>query len=160
MTLEACSAHPAAAAAVSTPQFVPSGAPALKSQPVSWPRAMADSPDALLVPGWLPFSFYRPSQVQEIMGPAGRAIETISEYESRDGRSVLIHQGHWPQWSVQVRGQSTAGTIGDQPATFYGYVDGNPTAVTWTLADGEGVVVITGGLTLAEMTHVAAALHN
>jgi hypothetical protein len=111
------------------------------------------------MPGWLPFNDYRPSQVQEIMGPAGRAIETISEYESHDGRSVLIHQSHWPEFNVEVRGPSESGTIGDQPATFYGYVDGTPTAVTWALPDGDDVIVITAGLTLAEMTQVAVALH-
>ena len=111
------------------------------------------------VPGWLPFNSYRPSVVQEVKGPDGRAIETITEYQSPDGRSVLIQQNHHFGVNVTVPGPSKPGMIGDQPATFYQYVGGTPTAVIWKLPDGEYVDITTDGLTAEEMTHIATALH-
>ena len=148
------------------PQFttnpVPSGSPVISSESVSWVQAQADSPDPLLVPGWLPSSHYliHRSVVQEIKGPDGRATETITDYRSLDGRSVLVTQYHFHQFNVEVPGPSKPGTVGDQPATFYEYVDGTPTAVTWQLPDGNYVDITTAGLTADELTRVAAALHT
>ncbi len=85
---------------------------------------------------------------------------TITEYRSFDGRSVLIQQYHPQQFNVKVPGPSKPGRVGDQPATFYEYVDGTPTAVTWQLRDGNYVDVSTLGLTAEEMTRVATALHS
>ena len=56
-------------------------------------------------------------------------------------------QYHQQQINVQVPGPSTPGTIGDEPATYYEYVDGTPTAVIWQLPDGNYVDIITAGLT-------------
>jgi hypothetical protein len=141
---------------------VPPGSQVISSESVSWAQAQADSPDPLLVPGWLPSSHYliHRAVVQEIKGPGGRATETITDYRSLDGRSVLVTQYHQQQINVQVPGPSTPGTIGDQPATFYEYVDGTPTAVIWQLPDGNYVDIITAGLTADELTRVATALHS
>jgi hypothetical protein len=141
---------------------VPPGSPVISSESVSWAQAQADSPDPLLVPGWLPSSHYliHRSVVQEIRGPDGRATVTITDYRSLDGRSVLVTQYHFHQFNVQVPGPSKPGTVGDQPATFYEYVDGTPTAVTWQLPDGNYVDITTAGLTAEEMTRVATALHT
>ena len=141
---------------------VPPGSPVISSESVSWAQAQADSPDPLLVPGWLPSSHYliHRSVVQEIRGPDGRATVTITDYRSLDGRSVLVTQYHFHQFNVQVPGPSKPGTVGEQPATFYEYVDGTPTAVTWQLPDGNYVDITTAGLTAEEMTRVATALHT
>jgi hypothetical protein len=144
----------------STTRSVPPKSQVLTSESVSWAQAQADSPDPLLVPGWLPFNSYHPSQVQEITGPDGRATETITEYRSRDGLWVLIQQNHQHAFNVKVPGPSKPGTIGDQPATFYEFVDGTPTAVIWQLLDGKYVDIIASGLTAAELTQVAATLHT
>jgi hypothetical protein len=140
---------------------VPPASQVISSESVSWAQAQADSPDLLLVPGWLPSGHYliHRSVVQEVKGPDGRATVTITDYRSLDGRSVLVTQYHQQQISIQVPGPSTSGTVGDQPATFYEYVDGTPTAVTWQLPDGNYVDIITAGLTAEEMTRVAIALH-
>lgn len=157
--LAAGAVHRAIAPVAPAPHPVPSATPVLTSGRVTWPQAHADSPDPLLVPGWLPFNSYRPSVVQEVKGPDGRAIETITEYKSPDGRSVLIQQNHHFGVNVTVPGPSKPGMIGDQPATFYQYVGGTPTAVIWKLPDGEYVDITTDGLTAEEMTHIATALH-
>lgn len=132
----------------------------LTSQAVSWGTAQADSPDPLLVPGWLPFPGNRASNIQETKGPDGHAIETISEYRSTDGRSVLIQQNHQHAFNVSVPGPTTQGKIGGKPATFYEFVDGTPTAVIWRLADGNYVDVVAMGLSTAELTRVCEALHT
>jgi hypothetical protein len=100
------------------------------------------------------------SVVQEVKGPDGWATVTITDYRSLDGRSVLVTQYHQQQFKIQVPGPSTLGTVGDQPATFYEYVDGTPTAVTWQLPDGKYVDIITAGLTADELTRVATGLHT
>jgi hypothetical protein len=156
--LAAAAVHRAIAPLAPAAQTVPSATPVLRSVRVTWAQAQTDSPDPLLVPGWLPFNSYRPSVVQEVKGLDGRAIETITEYQSPDGRSVLIHQNHHFGAYVTVPGPSKPGMIGDQPATFYQYVDGAPTAVIWKLPDGEYVDITTEGLTAEEMTHIATAL--
>jgi hypothetical protein len=158
--LAAGAVHRAVAPVAPAPYAGPSATPVLTSVRVTWGQAQADSPDPLLVPGWLPFNSYRPSVVQEIKGLDGRAIETITEYQSPDGRSVLIHQNHQLAVKVTVPGPSKPGMIGDQPATFYQYVDGTPTAVIWKLPDGEYVDITSEGLTADELTHVATALRT
>ena len=157
--LAAAAVHRAIAPLAPAAQTVPSATPVLRSVRVTWAQAQTDSPDPLLVPGWLPFNSYRPSVVQEVKGLDGRAMETITEYQSPDGRSVLIHQNHHFGAYVTVPGPSKPGMIGDQPATFYQYVGEAPTAVIWKLPDGEYVAITTDGLSAEEMTHIATALH-
>jgi hypothetical protein len=157
--LAAAAVHRAIAPLAPAAQTVPSATPVLRSVRVTWAQAQTDSPDPLLVPGWLPFNRYRPSVVQEVKGLDGRALETITEYQSPDGRSVLIHQNHHFGAYVTVPGPSKPGMIGDQPATFYQYVSEAPTAVIWKLPDGEYVAITTDGLSAEEMTHIATALH-
>ena len=62
--------HPASLMPQFTTNPVPSGSPVISSESVSWAQAQADSPDPLLVPGWLPSSHYliHRSVVQEIKG--------------------------------------------------------------------------------------------
>ncbi len=132
------------------------------SQSVQVPlaQAMADSPEPLLFPTWLPWP-NAPLRVQEIAPPGEKATLTILEYRNRDGRSVLIdeqHEGGIGSW-IPGSGRIEQGSISGQPAVFFDFnSNGTPTGVAWQLANGHQVMVTTQGLTKAELVRVAESL--
>jgi hypothetical protein len=128
-----------------------------RSYPVTLTQARADSPEPLLFPAWLPFA--RPSaHVQQVDLPTGGVAETIIEYQSHDGRSVLLTESHEAACCLRVPVTSEAGTIDGKPATYFGFLSGTPTSVAWRLPNGHYLTVSTQGLSRDDLVRVAESL--
>jgi hypothetical protein len=143
---------------MAVPWLATPSAGGMGSRRVTWAQAQADSPDPLLAPTWRPVGIVGPRIIQDVLGPDGRALVTITEYGSYDGRSVLVEQFHSASEPL-IPSPSVDGNIGSQPVKYYDLDSGgNPSAVQVRVSAGVYVSVETLGLTLDELNHLAASL--